>query len=124
MRALAVVAAIGLLLCAAYNLLLIVFFGAVSLAAPDPTIIDGDPCCGHPDTWGEVAFGLMWTFGFVVVEGLILGLVCGLVGYAASGRWPAWRRLALVPVVTVAVAAVAIAVPLLPLLDEGRKQLP
>jgi hypothetical protein len=103
---------------------LVVFFGAVSLAAPDPTIPDGDPCCGHPDSWGEVAFGLMWTFVFVVVEGLILGLVCGLAGYAASGRWPPWRRLALVPVTTVAVAAVLIAIPLLPLLDEGRKQLP
>ena len=124
MRALAVLAAIGLLLVAAYNLLLIAFFAAVSLTPPDPAIPDGDPCCTSPDTWAEVGFGLMWTLTFVAIEGLILALVSGLVWYAAAGRWPAWRHLALVPVATVVLAAVLIAIPLLPLLDEGWKQLP
>ena len=124
MRALAVLAAIGLLLVAAYTLLLIVFFAVVSLTPPDPAIADGDPCCSYPDTWAEVGFGLMWTMTVVAIEGLILALVAGLVCYAAAGRWPAWRRLALVPAGTLAVAAVLIAIPLLPLLDEGWKQLP
>jgi len=32
---------------------------AVSAQQPDPTIPDGDPCCGHPDTWGAVALGFV-----------------------------------------------------------------
>lgn len=74
---------------------------------PDPSVPNGDPCCGHPDTWGEVALG------FVYAAMLVLGAVAagylatGLGGYAMSGCLPSrrqWRQAG------VAAACVAVAV--------------
>ena len=32
------------------------WWGLSALAAtPDPRVPDGDPCCTHPDTWGDIA---------------------------------------------------------------------
>src|SRR3954471_11610284 len=31
---------------------------AAAAQRPDATVPDGDPCCGHPDTWGEVFRGI------------------------------------------------------------------
>ena len=122
MRALAVLAAIGLLFVAVVNLGIIVFGAWLVLSPPDINTYAFEPCCEEPDV--AVAYGLVWWFGFVLAEGLILAAVTGLVAYATCARWPAWRRLAVVPAATVAVAAVSIAIPLLPLLDEGYKHLP
>jgi hypothetical protein len=45
--------------------------GGIAVQAPDPFIPNGDPCCGHPDTWGEVAEGVALTLGLVVVDALV-----------------------------------------------------
>lgn len=58
----------------------------VSAQLPDPSIGDGDPCCGHPDNWGEVAGGLAYTAVLAVVEALILSAGVGLLGWSSSGR--------------------------------------
>jgi hypothetical protein len=46
---------------------------------PDPTIPDGDPCCGHPDTWGEVAEGA--AFGVATLA------ACAALLYVAVALW-------------------------------------
>lgn len=67
-------------------LLLALLSVTVAAQQPDPTVADGDPCCGHPDTWGEVALG------FLYAAMLILGAVAAayvavrLGSYAVSGR--------------------------------------
>ncbi len=35
--------------------LLAMLYVGVAAQRPDPDVPDGDPCCGHPDTWGDVA---------------------------------------------------------------------
>lgn len=53
---------------------------------PDPAVDDGDPCCAHPDTWGQV---LSWG-GMAVFEAAVLGALCagvlGLLSFATTGR--------------------------------------
>ena len=45
-------AALGLFALWAGLWVLLVGLGAGQ--APDPFVDDGDPCCGHPDTWPQV----------------------------------------------------------------------
>jgi hypothetical protein len=59
---------------------------AVSAQQPDPTVPDGDPCCGHPDTWGEVALGFVSAAMFLLGAGAVAYLAVQLGRYAASGR--------------------------------------
>lgn len=41
-------------------LMLMVLLGSsYTWLIPDPAVLDGDPCCGHPDTWGEVRWSLV-----------------------------------------------------------------
>lgn len=78
-------------------LVLTVFTVAVSAQQPGPAVPDGDPCCGHPDTWGEVALGFVYAAMFLLGGGAVAYLAVQLGRYAASGR-PAtsrqWRRAA------------------------------
>ena len=35
-------------------------WGIATIAqTPDPAVPDGDPCCGHPDTWSEIAVAFL-----------------------------------------------------------------
>ncbi len=59
---------------------------AIGAQMPDASVPDGDPCCGHPDTWGQsvqyLGAGLVLV---VIAVGLFLGI--GLLArYAAIGR--------------------------------------
>lgn len=66
--------------------------GALSaLQMPDASVPDGDPCCGYPDDWGDVA---LWLGGALVVGAgvLALGYLAGhALRFAAVGRPPAAR---------------------------------
>lgn len=119
-RGLAGVAGVALVLFAAWGVLFVLPLGAFAAQAPDPFIENGDPCCGHPDTWGEVAAGVGWTLGSVLVDALLVCAGVALLAWATRGRWPRVRRLAFVPATAVGVAAVILAVVLIPQLDEGR----
>jgi hypothetical protein len=70
---------------------------AVSAQHPDPTVPDGDPCCGHPDTWGDVALGFVSAAMFLLGAGAVAYLAVQLGRYAVSGRAATnrqWRRAA------------------------------
>ena len=71
---------------------------AMASQKPDPTVPDGDPCCGYPDTWGEVAASAgAGSLGLAITAGLLC--VAGAATmFALTGRVPRIvrrRRLAL-----------------------------
>ena len=65
---------------------------AIGAQRPDPSVQDGDPCCAHPDTWGEsaeyVGAGLLWA---IVAVGLLAVAAAAVVG-VVEGRTPRWIR--------------------------------
>ncbi len=75
------------------------------LRRPDPAAADGDPCCAHPDDWGDVAFGAVFTAGLAGVALLLFVLAAALGATALFGDPPSPRRAArwCVPVVAVVV---------------------
>src|ERR671915_109426 len=76
-------------------LVLALFNVALSAQQPDPAVPDGDPCCGHPDTWGEVALGLVSAAMFLLGAGAVTYLAVQLGRYAVTGRpgtKSQWRR--------------------------------
>jgi hypothetical protein len=78
-------------------LVLALFSVVVSAQQPDPTVPDGDPCCSHPDTWGEVALGFGYAAMFLLGAGAVAYLAVQLGRYAVSGRATTnrqWRRTA------------------------------
>ena len=85
---------------------------AIAAQRPDPLIIDGDPCCGHPDTWGEVGDWSFWALTMVSTDALLFAGACACLGYAGNGCWPRWRRLRWIPVGAVAVTAAVLALAL------------
>jgi len=57
-------------------------------ATPDPDVPDGDPCCVHPDTWGDIAESAAWGALFAVAA---VGMACAAFAsarYAATSRPP------------------------------------
>ena len=95
--------------------------GANSAQAPDPFIPNGDPCCGHPDTWSEVAAGVAWTLGCILIDGLLIAGAVALFVWSATAAWPRWRRLLLIPAAGLVAGVAVFAVVLVPKLDEGRE---
>ena len=64
----------------------------VAAQQPDPTVPDGDPCCGHPDTWGEVALGFVYAVMLIVGAVAMAYLAVRLGSYAVSGRAATTRQ--------------------------------
>lgn len=120
LRGLAAILTVALVAAALGGFGFIFFGGAISAQAPDPFIPDGDPCCGHPDTWGEVASGVAWTLGFVLIDGLLIVGAVALFIWSATVTWPRWKRLFLIPAAGCVVGTIVFAVILIPKLDEGR----
>lgn len=118
-RVLAAAVAVGILSIAAWGVLWILLGGAISAQAPDPFVADGDPCCGHPDTWGEVAAGVAWTLGSVVLDALLVCLAITLLSWAATRRRPSLKRLALLPAGALLAGVGILAIVLIPVLDEA-----
>lgn len=115
----------GVLACAlcvvALGLVGFAAFGALlSLQAPDPFVMDGDPCCGHPNTWGEVIEGLGWALLLVALAGVLVAAAMALLARVSSQARPSLKRLALVPGAAIAIAGVIFAIGLVSLAGEGR----
>jgi hypothetical protein len=75
---------------------------------PDPRVADGDPCCAHPDTWGDVSSWTVAALGGAAGIGLLLIPAVGLGSYALRGRSPGPFALALVPVAAAAATGLLI----------------
>jgi hypothetical protein len=58
---------------------------------PDPAL-DGDPCCPHPDTWGEVVLGLFSAAALAVVSLGLAVLAVAFGGVAVTGSPPMLLR--------------------------------
>jgi hypothetical protein len=78
---------------AALGILLLAVIATSLLRAPnaDPTL-DGDPCCPHPDSWLEVAFGALATIALVVVALALIMLAVALGWVGVTGRAPKLAR--------------------------------
>lgn len=76
----------------------------------NPYVMDGDPCCGVPDTWAEtreMAFG-GWLWLGLRLAVFITGTM--LIAGAARGRRLKWRWLPISVVAVMAIAGAAIVV--------------
>ena len=99
----------------AYGVVMVFLIGGITAQTPDRDIPDGDPCCGHPDTWGEVALGFMWTLALAALVGAVLALAVALMVRGIRQRWLRLRALVFLPASAALLAAltmtVAVAVP-------------
>lgn len=85
---------VGLTVWGAFWALLFVSFAGTG---PDATVVDGDPCCPTPDSWGQV---LEWSAGAVALSaisalGFAIGVSC--LYFAATGRGAGIRVLVWMP---------------------------
>jgi hypothetical protein len=59
---------------------------------PDPSVPDGDPCCGHPDTWAQVVelvgYGALWVIASLGLLAVVAAAAVGVV----EARAPRWIR--------------------------------
>ena len=55
LQTIAIVVAFGAALVALAVALVTLLFASLAAHAPDPFVPSGDPCCGRPGSWGEVA---------------------------------------------------------------------
>ena len=76
---------------------------------PDPEAPDGDPCCGVPDTYGEVVEGGALAAGSALVDGALIACAFALLHHGTTSRWPRIRWLAAGPLIYVLVVIVVIA---------------
>ena len=69
MRVAAALACLPLIVLGLWVSLFALIAFSVGAQRPDPTVLDGDPCCGYPDTWGDVARALSFgvAIGYVAV---------------------------------------------------------
>src|SRR5690349_11653466 len=93
LRGFAVVLAVALLWPAGLGIAWALLVLVIAAEHPDPRVPDGDPCCGHPDTWGEVAFGIAWGLTLAGVSIALLYGIVTLASFAAKGYWPKLLRL-------------------------------
>ncbi len=59
---------------------------------PDASIPDGDPCCSHPDTWGEVVLGGVGGTLLLVGCGALVYIAFRLAAFALQGVSPSRRQ--------------------------------
>jgi hypothetical protein len=111
-RALAGIAGFIAVLISLYGSLWVLLSAAIAAQRPDPAASDGDPCCPHPDTWGQVADWGSIALTMASVDALIFtgGVACAL--YARDGCWPRCRRLRRLPAAAVVLTAGFMAVSL------------
>ena len=91
-RVLAGLAAVASVAAGLWVSLVALLFLAISAQPPDPEVLDGDPCCGHPDDWKEVVTGLGLGLALAYVA---LALVCCgaiLLATGVAGRVPRFVR--------------------------------
>ena len=102
----------GLLVGAAalWGVLWVSLFASYAAEHPDPDVPNGDPCCGHPDTWGDVLEGSAFTAGFAVLDGLLFVLAIALLRHAVRDRGTKRRWFLIVPALYAVAAILAIAI--------------
>jgi len=120
LRAAAGAAGLVLVVAAAWSTLWVGLSVGIGVQAPDPFIPNGDPCCGHPNSWGEVAEAAVGGVVASAVVGALAGLGASLIWWGARGRWLRRGRLLLLPAVVAALTSVVVVVALVPILGEGR----
>jgi len=119
-RGLAALIGLGLLAAGLAGLALALFTIGTAAQVPDPLIPDGDPCCGHPDTWGEVATGVAWGLVCLVIDGMLFAGSAAMLRWATAERWLSLRRLSWVPGVCLALGFAVVAIGLIPdLVDDS-----
>jgi hypothetical protein len=72
-------------------LLALIYSAALRRPNPDPRL-DGDPCCGYPDTWGDVLGGGTYTIAIASVAIGLLVAGAALLRSAAKVRVPGFVR--------------------------------
>ncbi|HET8948997.1 MAG TPA: hypothetical protein VFN44_00760 [Solirubrobacteraceae bacterium] len=94
------IATVGGLLCIPLTLWLLGVVVVISSGAqaPDPDAPDGDPCCWHPDTWGDWALGSASTLVASLVTGLIASFGAAMLIWGVTGRRARARLLRSIPV--------------------------
>lgn len=95
---------------ATWGTLWVFLVGAIAAQRPDPDAPDGDPCCGVPDTWGEVVGTAAGAVASALVVGLLLAFAANLIHWALTSRWLRPERLALIPAIGVGLTALGIAI--------------
>jgi hypothetical protein len=83
-------AALVFVLLAPYVAAASLFATALASYRPDPRAHDGDPCCPHPDTWGDVAQSAAGAVFGATVSGALLGLAAAVLWQATRDRVPRW----------------------------------
>lgn len=118
-RALAALVGLGLLAAGLAGLALALLTIGTAAQVPDPLIADGDPCCGHPDSWVEVAIGVAWGLICLVIDGIIFAGAAAMLRWANAGRWLSLKRLSRLPVLCLALGFAVVGIALIPdLVDE------
>jgi ABC-type Fe3+-siderophore transport system permease subunit len=79
---------------------------------PNPYEPNGDPCCGHPDTWHDVWVGVGITVGFAAVLGAIVAGSIAFLMHSVRARWPRTRTILLISPALAVLAAVVVAMAL------------
>jgi hypothetical protein len=97
---------------AAWGMLWVLLNGAMSAQLPDPSITDGDPCCAHPDTWGQVAGWSAVTLALAALDAALFAAAFATLRFGLTGQVLRLRRLVLVPPLTAVVVAVVLGVAL------------
>ena len=69
-------------------LLLALIVGGPAAQRPDPAVPDGDPCCGHPDDWWEVALGLGGGAWYTAIALGLLYVASVAMAFGLTGRIP------------------------------------
>jgi hypothetical protein len=92
-RGIAGLLGIGLLAAALAGTGLVLFGIGLAAQIPDPLVADGDPCCWHPDTWGEVATGSALGLVYLMIVGMLFAGAAAMLRWAWVGRWLSLRGL-------------------------------
>jgi hypothetical protein len=69
------------------TLLALIFSAAFQTPNPDPGL-DGDPCCGYPDTWTDVAVGGAYFLATLIAAIGFMGAGVTCLVAAVRGRVP------------------------------------
>lgn len=106
LRTLAGICGLGLMLVAAWGVLLVLLF--IPLEGPDALEACADPCFGPPRDYGEVFVGAASAAATAALCGTLAASGWALLAVASRRRRPSLKRLALSPLLAAAVVIGAV----------------